>query len=111
VLGLVGDVAGKFAEAERELAAEIERGTDENHDAAEDEKRTTDFAEVHGESLEGETELRKGRLRGQSLQEMSMPRRFDEDGQTRTHAKAYATRRLRCGGEGRIVRRWILRRW
>ena len=47
MFGFVGDVAGKFAEAEGELPTEIEERADENQDAAEDEKRTTDFAEVH----------------------------------------------------------------
>jgi len=63
VFGFVGYVAGKLAKTEGELSSEIEKGADENQDAAEDEKCTTDFAEVHGASLEGETELRKGRQR------------------------------------------------
>ena len=48
VFRFVGDVAGETAEAERKLAAEVEKGADENQDAAKDEKRTADVANVHG---------------------------------------------------------------
>jgi len=61
VVGFVGDVAGKFAEAKRELSTEVEKGADENQDAAEDEKRTTDVAKVHRKEftkLEGKVEER-----------------------------------------------------
>lgn len=47
MLGLVGNITGKFAETEGEFAAEVEEGADENEDAAEDEEYAADFAEVH----------------------------------------------------------------
>jgi len=63
VFGFVGDVAGKFAEAERELSTEVEKGADKDEDAAEDEEHTAYFAEVHEGSLDWETELRKYRFK------------------------------------------------
>ena len=59
VLGFVGDVAGKSAEAEREFSTEVQEGADESQDAAKDEKRTTDVAKVHRKKftrLEGKIE-------------------------------------------------------
>jgi hypothetical protein len=48
VFAAVDDVPRKSSEAEREFAPEIEKSTDKNHEAAEEEKRTAEFAErVH----------------------------------------------------------------
>jgi hypothetical protein len=48
VFGFVRNVAWKFAEAEGELAAEVEEGADENEDAAEKEEQAADLARFHG---------------------------------------------------------------
>jgi hypothetical protein len=49
VLAAVDDVPGKPSEAEREFASEIENSADKDHEAADEEKRASEFAErVHG---------------------------------------------------------------
>jgi len=54
VLAAVDDVAGKAAEAKRELAAEIKKSADEDEEAAEEKKGAAEFAErVHGEHCNG----------------------------------------------------------
>ena len=54
VLAAVDDVAGKAAEAKRELAAEIKKSADEDEEAAEEKKGAAEFAErVHGEHCSG----------------------------------------------------------
>jgi hypothetical protein len=54
VLAAVDNIAGKAAEAEGELAAEIEESTDEDEEAAEKKKGAAEFAErVHGEHCSG----------------------------------------------------------
>ena len=46
----MNDVAGEAAEAEGEFAAEIEKSTDEDEEASEEEKRAAEFANwVHGQ--------------------------------------------------------------
>jgi hypothetical protein len=44
----IDDVAGKFSQAQRQFAAEIEKNSDEGKKATEEEKRAAEFAErVH----------------------------------------------------------------
>ena len=45
VLGLDADVAGEVTETERKLAAEIQKGADEDEQTTEGEKHTAEFAE------------------------------------------------------------------
>ena len=52
VFAAMDDVAGEFAEAEREFAAEIEKSADEDEEAAEDQEGAAEFAiRVHGERV------------------------------------------------------------
>src|ERR1700674_128821 len=52
VFAAVDDVPRKSSEAEGEFASEIEKSADKNQEAAEEEKRTAEFAErVHRSSL------------------------------------------------------------
>jgi hypothetical protein len=48
VFAAIDDVPGELSEAEREFATEIKKSADKNQKAAEEEKRTAEFAErVH----------------------------------------------------------------
>ncbi len=54
MLATVDNIAGKAAEAEGELAAEVEKSADEDEEAAEEKKGAAEFAErVHGEHCNG----------------------------------------------------------
>jgi hypothetical protein len=63
VFAAVDDVAGKFSQAQREFAAEVEKRADDGEEAAEEEESAAEFAERLHRDIIGD-ELRRASTRG-----------------------------------------------